>query len=76
MVLASGLKLVKDPGVVSQLPGGAPALIVGVVASFITALIAIKWLLRYIAHHNFKIFAYYRIAVGLLIFALLAMHVI
>lgn len=76
MVLASGLKLIKDPGAVSQLPGGAAALAVGVVASFITALIAIKWLLRYIAHHNFKLFAYYRIAVGLLIFALLAFNII
>ncbi len=72
MVAASGLKLVKYNSDLSALPGGTASLIVGLVAAFITALLAISWLLRYIVHHNFKPFAYYRIALGTLILLLLA----
>jgi undecaprenyl-diphosphatase len=76
MILASGLKLFKDGDQLSRLPGGSPALIAGVFAAFLTALISISWLLRYIAHHNFKPFAYYRIAAGVAILLLLAANVI
>jgi undecaprenyl-diphosphatase len=76
MILASGLKLFKDGDKLSQLPGGSPALIAGVVTAFVTALISISWLLRYVSHHNFRPFAYYRILVGVLILALLATKVI
>jgi len=40
---------------------------VGFVTAFISALIAIKFLLRFVASHNFKIFAWYRIALGLIV---------
>jgi undecaprenyl-diphosphatase len=76
MVLASGLKLFKEGGQLGQLPGGSPALIAGVITAFITAYLSINWLLRYIAHHNFKPFAYYRIAAGVVILLLLATNVI
>jgi undecaprenyl-diphosphatase len=76
MVLASGLKLFKDSDRLGQLPGGSIALIAGVVTAFLTALLSVSWLLRYIAHHNFKPFAYYRIAAGLVILLLLATSVI
>lgn len=67
MVLASGLKIVKHPDAISQLSGGPAALIIGLIAAFVTALASITWLLRYVSRHNFKPFAYYRIAAGLLI---------
>jgi undecaprenyl-diphosphatase len=76
LVLASGLKLVKHGDQVGQLPGGAPALVVGLVAAFITALLSVSWLLRYIAGHNFKMFAYYRIVLGALILLLLATNIL
>ncbi len=76
MVLASAYTLYKHGDSIGSLPGGTPALLVGVVSAFVTALIAVTWLLRYIAHHNFKPFAYYRIAAGLVIFALLGLHII
>jgi undecaprenyl-diphosphatase len=72
MVLASGYKLIKYSDQVSQVTGGWPALIVGVIVAFITALFAIKWLLRYITRHNFRVFAIYRIALGFLILLLIA----
>jgi undecaprenyl-diphosphatase len=37
---------------------------VGFVVSFVFALIAVKALIRYVAHHNFNGFAWYRIALG------------
>jgi undecaprenyl-diphosphatase len=76
LVLASGLKLVKHGDQLHQLPGGGAALIVGMVSAFVTALLSISWLLRYVAGHNFRIFAYYRIALGLIILLLLAVNVL
>jgi undecaprenyl-diphosphatase len=37
---------------------------VGFVTAFVSALLAVKGLLRYIAHHNFIAFAWYRILLG------------
>lgn len=51
---------------------GWPATIIASTVSFITAYIAIAWLLRYVAHHNFNIFIYYRVALGILLVILLA----
>lgn len=67
IVLASGYKLVSGWSDIPQISGGGTALVVGLVVSFITALIAINWLLKYVAHHDFKPFAYYRIGLGVLI---------
>ena len=47
----------------------AMLLAVGVVTAFVTSLFAIGWLLRYLAQHDFRIFAYYRIVVGILVLA-------
>jgi len=42
---------------------------VGLVAAFISALLAVKGLLRYISHHDFIIFAWYRIVFGVVVIA-------
>lgn len=42
---------------------------VGLVVSFISAWLCIRWLLRYIATHSFSGFAYYRIAFGVVVLA-------
>ncbi len=51
--------------------GKSDALIIGVgfISAFISGFIVVKWLIRYIARHDFTVFGYYRIAVGLLILA-------
>ncbi|MCP2085376.1 UNVERIFIED_ORG: undecaprenyl-diphosphatase [Paraburkholderia sediminicola] len=41
--------------------------VLGFVAAFISAFACVRWLLRYIAAHDFTVFAWYRIAFGLLI---------
>ncbi|HEX5129196.1 MAG TPA: undecaprenyl-diphosphate phosphatase, partial [Usitatibacter sp.] len=42
---------------------------VGFVVSFVSALVAVKALIRYVAHHDFRAFAWYRIALGLVVLA-------
>jgi len=44
-------------------------LAVGLTASFISAFICIRWLIRYIASHDFTVFAWYRIVFGLIVLA-------
>lgn len=47
-----------------------PLFVVGSLASFISAYVCVRWLLRYVAQHDFKWFAWYRIGFGLLIVGL------
>ena len=44
-----------------------PLLLVGFCAAFISALLAVKALLKFIAHHSYVVFGWYRIAFGALI---------
>jgi undecaprenyl-diphosphatase len=39
--------------------------------SLIVAFIAVKWLLRYVQSHRFTVFAWYRIALGSALLALI-----
>lgn len=73
MVLATLYKIAKEHHQIAQLPGGMPALVVGIVTAFITGLMAVSWLLQYVSKHDFKNFAYYRIGFGIFILLLLGM---
>jgi undecaprenyl-diphosphatase len=44
-------------------------LAVGLIASFVSALLAVRGLLRYISSHDFTLFAWYRIAFGVVVLA-------
>jgi undecaprenyl-diphosphatase len=44
-----------------------PLFLVGLVFSFVSAWLCVRWLLRYIATHRFTPFAWYRIAFGLVV---------
>ena len=67
MFAATGYELFKARHL---LEGGDLAVIgVGSVASFVSAAFAVRALLKYVSGHDFKIFAWYRIAFGLLILA-------
>ena len=44
-----------------------PALGVGFAVSFVSAFVCIRWLIRYVATHDFKVFAWYRIIFGVLV---------
>ena len=43
--------------------------VVGFVASFVSAFLCVRWLLRFISHHDFTPFAWYRIAFGIVVIA-------
>jgi undecaprenyl-diphosphatase len=42
-----------------------PMFAVGLISAFVSAYICIRWLIRYVANHDFKPFAWYRIVFGL-----------
>jgi undecaprenyl-diphosphatase len=50
-------------------PGDVGLLAVGSLAAFVSAFLCVRWLLRYIATHDFTPFAWYRIAFGAVVLA-------
>jgi len=66
---AAGLYELKDAtsGSVS-----VPALVIGTAVSFAVAYASIAWLLKFVSGHTFGAFVAYRVAVGVLLFGLLA----
>ncbi len=46
-----------------------PLFTLGSLASFISAFLCIRWLLRYISSHDFTVFAWYRIIFGIMVIA-------
>ncbi|MFM0484150.1 undecaprenyl-diphosphate phosphatase [Paraburkholderia strydomiana] len=62
---ATAYELYKDWHLLSVDALGVFAL--GFVAAFVSAFLCVRWLLRYIAGHDFTAFAWYRIGFGLLI---------
>jgi len=68
MAAATFLDLIKSKEALMNLSSGdISAWVVGFVLSFITAIIGVKFLLRFIQKNNFIPFGYYRIALGVLI---------
>lgn len=64
---ASAYQLYKERALLSMDDLGMWA--VGCVSAFVSAFLCVRWLLRYIATHDFTIFAWYRIAFGLVVLA-------
>ena len=44
-------------------------LLVGMLVSFVVSVVVIKFLMSYIKKHNFKVFGYYRIILGIVVLA-------
>jgi len=70
MFAATGLDLWEN----RHLLAGSDALIfaVGFVVAFASALVVVRWLIRFVSHRSFAPFAWYRIAFGLALVLLLA----
>lgn len=64
--------LYKARNALGSIPGGSLALILGTAVAFITALISVGWLLKYVSTHDFRGFAVYRVIAGALILVLIA----
>jgi undecaprenyl-diphosphatase len=69
MIAATGYKLLK--GYKTFSPADVKLLAVGNMIAFVVALLAIKFFIGYLQKHGFKIFGYYRIAVGILLLLLM-----
>jgi undecaprenyl-diphosphatase len=67
LVGAGAYSLYKERALLSM--GDIPMFAVGLLFSFISAWLCIRWLLRYISSHSFVPFAWYRIAFGLVVLA-------
>ena len=44
---------------------------VGLLVSFVSAWLAVRWFLRFVSHHSLRVFAAYRLVLGLLVLAIL-----
>jgi undecaprenyl-diphosphatase len=67
MFAASGYQMVKYRDLLSR--DDLATFAVGFIVSFAFALLAVKALIRYVARHDFKAFAWYRIALGIAVLA-------
>lgn len=68
---ASGYKFVTDGALMVEALRPGPVLVGGFVA-FVSAALAVKWLVGFLARHGLALFAWYRIGLALLVLGLLA----
>lgn len=67
LVGAGAYSLYKERALLSM--ADAPMFAVGLLFSFLSAWVCVRWLLKYIATHSFVVFAWYRIAFGVVVLA-------
>ena len=72
MLGASLLKLVKYDGGIA--PGEFTLLAVGMLTAYVVSVAVIRRLLNYIRKHDFKVFGWYRIALGVVVLAFFALR--
>jgi undecaprenyl-diphosphatase len=67
LVAAGGYDLLKNRELLTA--SDVPIFGVGALTAFLSAFVVIRWLIRYVATHDFKPFAWYRIVFGLVVLA-------
>jgi undecaprenyl-diphosphatase len=65
MFAATGYEMVKNRALLTA--DDLASIAVGFFVSFVFALLAVKALIRYVAHHDFKAFAWYRVVLGIVV---------
>jgi undecaprenyl-diphosphatase len=65
LIGAGAYSLYKERAILSA--ADIPLFSVGLVFSFLSAWVCVRWLLRYISSHDFKPFAWYRIGFGIVV---------
>jgi undecaprenyl-diphosphatase len=65
LIGAGAYSLYKERAILSA--ADIPLFSVGLVFSFLSAWLCVRWLLRYISSHDFKPFAWYRIGFGIVV---------
>ena len=67
LMIATAYELIKNRELLTS--ADLPLFGVGSFAAFVSAFLCVRWLLRYISSHDFTVFAWYRIAFGILVIA-------
>ena len=67
LIGAGAYSLYKERALLSV--ADVPLFAVGLVVSFLSAWVCVRWLLRFISSHSFEVFAWYRIVFGLVVLA-------
>ena len=67
VVLGACVLQLLDDGAVTLIMENATIFIIGIIVSFITGLICIKFLLQYLKKHDFKLFMIYRIILAIIV---------
>jgi len=65
LIAASAYQMWKERALLSADDLGMWA--AGFIGAFVSAFLCVRWLLRYISHHDFTVFAWYRIIFGLVV---------
>ncbi len=55
---------------------GMLLIVIGFAAAFLSAIVVVRWLIGFVSHHSFVPFAWYRIAVGIALLAMLTTGVL
>lgn len=67
VVLGAVVLNIFDANVIASIMSNASIFIIGVLVAFISGLLCIEFLLKYIKNNNFKIFMYYRVIMGIVV---------
>lgn len=67
MAAATALDLYKSPPILDQ--STLIVWLIGIIVSFVTAILGIRFFLKYIKNNDFQIFGWYRLVIGLIILA-------
>lgn len=70
VVLGAVVLNIFDASVISAIASNISIFVIGILVAFISGLLCIEFLLKYIKNNNFKIFMYYRVAMGILVIVL------
>jgi undecaprenyl-diphosphatase len=73
MPITAAAAVVKVPDAIAE-GGLSAALLVGIVSAALSSWLAITVLLRFVSRHSYGVFAIYRIVLGALVFALIALR--
>jgi undecaprenyl-diphosphatase len=65
LIAAGGYDLLKNRALLSA--ADVPIFGVGLVVAFVSAFVVVRWLIRYVATHDLRPFAWYRIAFGVVV---------
>lgn len=71
IIAGAVLKVATSGDTLSTVSDESGIFIAGMISAFISGVFAIRFLLKYLASHTLNIFAYYRIALGLIVLAVL-----